>query len=164
MVAAPRNTPPWTALPSESVRGQVLEEQTSDLRAFWAWIGYARPVTVLHFQPDASQLARFVYGSYQQTVIQALAEQARSGQLVTYATSDFTLQLEGCKEDGLTCKALLSLGLVRKIIFDTNTGQMLSETPPAGQAPQYGVVGLTLQYDKEGQQWQIAALQIVLGE
>jgi hypothetical protein len=160
MVQVPGNTPPWNWLPDQGTREQVLDEQVNDLRAFWSWIGYFKPDRVLHFQPDATQLSHYVAGGFTQTVQQQLSALQSSGQLITYSTTDFRLDLEGCKQDGVTCKALLALGLTRKIVFDTGTGEMLAQDPPAGQAANFGTAALTLQYVKEEQRWKISALQL----
>ncbi len=160
MVRVPGNTPPWNYLPDQGTRTEVQEEQVSDLRAFWTWIGYFKPENVLHFQPDATQVSHYAAGGFAQTVQQQLSALQSSGHLITYSTTDFRLDLEGCKEDGLTCTALLALGLTRKIVYDTRSGAVLVEDPPAGQAANFGGAALTLKYVKEEQRWKVTALQL----
>jgi hypothetical protein len=157
MVLAPRNTPPWNWLPDKSVAATILDEQTSDINDFWRWIGFAKPDTVLHFQPDPSRVSLLVTPSYAATVQKVLTYLQSSGRLITYASTSFRVSFLGCEQDGLRCKVVLALGETRKTIFDTSTGQMLSEDPQAvGSAP------ITLVYSQEAKRWQVDALQIVL--
>jgi hypothetical protein len=137
---------------------RVYQEMQADFLAYWTWSGLAGP-TAFPFLPDEHQIALLAVPDFRKALQQYVDQIRSSNQVLAYRSPDpaqASLPLQHvirCTQDGLQCESLYSFQAVTKILYNQQTGQILSQNANVNI-----VFDVIQSYDREMYRWKLNSL------